>query len=47
MGLWCGKAQSIFPGFFSTNSAKELPYQGKKMRTRKKREGKKGEESRE
>jgi hypothetical protein len=29
MGLWSGKAQSIFLGFYSANSKEELPYQRK------------------
>jgi hypothetical protein len=41
MGLWSGKAQSIFLGFFSANSKEELPYQ-RKYTLKKKR----GEESR-
>jgi hypothetical protein len=29
MGLWSGKAQSIFLGFYSANSKEELLYQRK------------------
>jgi hypothetical protein len=35
MGLWSGKTQSIFLGFYSANSTEELTYQGKRCMQKK------------